>query len=166
MGFPLVIQTGELNRKDNNIMWTICWTKQKSHLISETSSPLCQPTHPTNLPVSFRVSVNVFTGRWSRWWILKQITLIIVFHNCQLCEGCQCAQELFVCQYVLHTPPLLLPALSTLPPTSPTHPSTITRDALTVSSPELVNQEDTFTDDTFITINQGNLIKKVIPPLY
>lgn len=28
--------------------------------------------------------------------------------------------------------------------------------------PELLNQEDTFADDTFITINQGNLIKKVI----
>lgn len=37
---------------------------------------------------------------------------------------------------------------------------------LTVSGPELLNQEDTFTDDTFITINQGNLIKRVIPPLH
>lgn len=59
--------------------------------------------HPSSLPPSLSLSdsANVFTGRWSRWWILKQITLIIVFHNCQLCEGCQCAQRLFVCQYVL-----------------------------------------------------------------
>lgn len=31
--------------------------------------------------------------------------------------------------------------------------------------PELLNQENTFADDTFITINQANLIKKVIAPL-
>lgn len=40
----------------------------------------------------------------------------------------------------------------------------ITRDVLTVFSLKLLNQEDTFMDDTFITINQGNLIKKGIPP--
>lgn len=59
-------------------------------------------------------------------------------------------------QYVLRTP------------SSPhsVHPPPITRDVLTVSGPELLNQEDKFTDDTFITINQGNLIKKVIPPLH
>lgn len=74
-----------------------------------------------SLPPSFppRLSVNVFTGRWSRWWILKQITLIIVFHNCQLWEGCQCAQKLFVCRYVLHThlpPPPQSPEMCLLSP--------------------------------------------------
>lgn len=61
--------------------------------------------------------------------------------------------------YVLHKPS---PSpSSTLCPAPP-----ITRDVLTVSGPELLNQEDTFTDDTFITINHRNLIKKVIPPLH
>lgn len=45
-------------------------------------------------------------------------------------------------------------------------PLNITRDVLTVSGLKLLNQGDTFTDDTFITINQGNLIKKVVPPPY
>lgn len=56
-----------------------------------------------------------------------------------------------MCQYVLHAPS-----------SSPPSPGM----CLTVSGPELLNQEDTFTDDTFITINQGNLIKRVIPPLH
>ena len=49
------------------------------------------------------------------------------------------------------------------PVTSPHCKTPITRDVLTVFSLKLLNQ-DTFIDDTFITINQGNLIKKVIPP--
>lgn len=132
--------------KVNNLLYKI-----KTSFNQPGSLPSCDTNPPPPPSTLFSVAVHNFTGCW---WILKQITLIIVFHNCQLCEGCHCAQELFVSPRAPTDTPSFCPTL-------PNHRGR----AYCLQSPELLNQEDTFTDDTFITINQGNLIKEVIPPL-